>query len=70
MAVNDEIVEAVRAKLLERSSRGQAKYGTTLTRDDFDTLDWIRHAQEEVMDMALYLERLYRDIERMMDDGR
>lgn len=68
--MNDVIVELVRARFLERSMRGQAKYGTTLMRDDLDTLDWIRHAQEEAMDMALYLERLYQDISRMMDDGR
>lgn len=70
MTANDAIVEAVRAKLLERSLRGQAKYGCTLLRDDLDTLDWIRHAQEEAMDMALYLERLYRDFEREIDYGR
>jgi hypothetical protein len=66
----DQIVEAVRAKMLARSLVGQEKYGCTLMREDLDTLDWIRHAQEEAMDMAIYLERLYRDIERMMDDGR
>lgn len=42
----------------------------TMLRDDLDTLDWVRHAQEEALDMAVYLERLYRDLERMTNDGR
>lgn len=69
-ASGDALVDAIRARLAARSRAGQAKYGATMTRADLDTLDWIRHAQEELLDGAIYLERLYRDIERMMDDGR
>ena len=45
-------------KLVERSLVGQRKYGTTLTRTDLSQQDWIRHAQEESMDLANYLEVL------------
>jgi len=45
-------------KLVERSLVGQRKYGTTLTRTDLSQQDWIRHAQEEAMDLANYLEVL------------
>ena len=54
----DSIVQAVVKKFLERSELGQKKYGTTLDRSDLNTLDWITHAQEELMDGILYLEKL------------
>jgi hypothetical protein len=54
----DSIVAAVVQKFLQRSELGQQKYGTTLDRQDLTTLDWIVHAQEELMDGILYLEKL------------
>jgi hypothetical protein len=58
METPDSIVEAVVLKFLERSKLGKEKYGTTLDRTDLKTSDWIRHAQEELMDGILYLEKL------------
>jgi hypothetical protein len=55
---SDSIVQAVIRKFQERSAVGQKKYGTTLDRTDLKTLDWIQHAQEELMDGILYLEKL------------
>ena len=37
---------------------GEAKYGTNLDRKDLSTLEWIEHAQDELMDGILYLEKL------------
>ena len=54
----DSIVDSIVKKFLERSDLGQKKYGTTLDRTDLKTLDWINHAQEELMDGILYLEKL------------
>lgn len=54
----DPIVEAVRQKLHDRSQLGLKKYGTGLDRTDLTRLDWLRHAQEEALDMANYLEAL------------
>ena len=54
----DSIVAAVVQKFLQRSELGQKKYGTTLDREDLKPLDWIQHAQEELMDGILYLEKL------------
>lgn len=54
----DPIVEAVRAKLLARSQAGIEKYGTNLARKDLSRLEWLRHAQEEALDLANYLEVL------------
>ncbi len=57
----DTNVERVRAKLLLRSQIGLQKYGVTTERTDLDLLAWGRHLQEELMDAAVY-------VERMMDD--
>ena len=55
---NDSIVNSVISKFAERSHLGQTKYGTTLDRNDLNLLDWINHAQEELMDGILYLEKI------------
>jgi hypothetical protein len=56
--VKDSIVASVIEKFRSRSEVGIAKYGTTLDRTDLGILDWIQHAQEELMDGILYLEKL------------
>lgn len=55
------IEDAVAAKLQKRAEVGLAKYGVTVERTDLFTLDWLIHAQEEAMDLAVYLERLICD---------
>jgi hypothetical protein len=55
-------VQAVIRKFQERSALGIKKYGTTLDRTDLKPRDWIQHAQEELMDGILYLERLKQEI--------
>ena len=59
--VPDPIVEAVRQRLDSRSAAGMRKYGTTMARTDLSRLDWLRHAQEELLDGAVYLERAIAD---------
>ena len=54
----DSIVNNVIESFIERSNVGFAKYGTNLDRKDLSVLDWISHAQQEAMDMILYLEKL------------
>ena len=54
----DTIVNNVIQSFVERSNVGLQKYGTTLDRDDLSVLDWIQHAQEELMDGILYLEKI------------
>lgn len=58
----DKIVMQVLHQILDRSEKGLEKYGTNLERTDLETLDWLQHAQEEAMDLALYLERLKEQI--------
>ena len=56
--MKDKIVQDVIDKFQQRSDTGIKKYGTTLERNDLTPLEWIEHAQEEVMDFILYLEKL------------
>ena len=52
------IEEQVCYKILKRSEVGKKKYGTTMERNDLSELEWLKHAQEEAMDLAVYLEKL------------
>jgi|TARA_B110000467_G_C18167898_1_gene393480 hypothetical protein len=55
---NDSIVNSIISQFISRSAMGYKKYGTTLDRTDLSLLDWIQHAQEEMMDGILYLEKI------------
>lgn len=52
---------AVANKLQQRADAGLAKYGVTMERTDLSRLDWLIHAQEEAMDLAVYLEKLIQE---------
>ena len=56
--IEDKIVENVVNTILKRSEVGLKKYGTNLNRNDLTQLEWINHAQEEAMDLILYLEKI------------
>jgi hypothetical protein len=56
--MKDTIVESVIEQFKQRSKIGIEKYGVTLDRNDLTRLEWLQHAQEEAMDMILYLEKL------------
>jgi hypothetical protein len=58
--VKDSVVQSVINKFKQRSEVGIKKYNTTLDREDLTKQDWINHAQEEAMDLILYLEKLKR----------
>ena len=59
----DSIVTSIIQKFTDRAQCGKKKYGTDLDRKDLSTVDWITHAQEELMDGILYLERLKQEHE-------
>ena len=54
----DSVVTSVLHKFTDRAVFGKMKYGTDLDRKDLSTSQWIEHAQEELMDGILYLEKL------------
>ena len=58
--IKDSVVQSVIYKFKQRSEVGIKKYNTTLDREDLTDKEWINHAQEEAMDLILYLEKLKR----------
>jgi len=57
----DRNVTAVIAKHSNRAERGLQKYGVDTTRTDLSFADWLSHLQEELMDAAVYIERLLQE---------
>jgi len=57
------IEDAVIIKIAKRSIAGVEKYGTTMEREDLSRKEWLIHAQEEAMDLCVYLERLIQEEE-------
>lgn len=62
MESGDKVVDTIIQKFYERSKVGQKKYGTTLENNNLEINEWIVHAQEELMDCLLYLEKLKEEI--------
>jgi hypothetical protein len=54
----DSIVESLIDEHVKRAKMGQKKYGQTLDRNDLSVIDYLQHAKEEAMDLALYLEKV------------
>jgi hypothetical protein len=54
----DSVVSAIILAFQKRAEFGEKKYGTNLDRTDLSFLDWVQHAQEELMDGILYLEKM------------
>jgi len=53
-----KIEDAVAKKIQDRAEVGKNKYGVTMERNDLTTIEWLTHAQEEAMDLAVYLEKI------------
>jgi hypothetical protein len=58
----DSVVYRIAHLLKNRSETGIRKYGTTLDRTDLTIKEWIDHAIEEALDLALYLERVKNEL--------
>ena len=53
-----KIEESVINKIRERADIGKNKYGVTMERNDLNIIQWLTHLQEELMDAAVYLEKV------------
>ena len=51
--VEEKVINAIR----ERAELGEKKYGVTMERKDLSVYDWLNHAQEEAMDLSIYLQK-------------
>jgi len=60
--VMSKIEDAVMAKIYERALVGKNKYGVTMERDDLSLREWLIHAQEEAMDLAVYLQKVIEEL--------
>ena len=59
----DPVIEQLVAELRRRSGIGLKKYGAPLSREDFALKDWLRHALEETLDNAGYLQAAINSLE-------
>lgn len=53
---------AVAEQLRSRAERGLAKYGKTVEDNQLSPAQWAQHMQEELLDAAVYLEKLKREM--------
>lgn len=53
-----KIEQQVAQEILDRAEHGFNKYGKTVERTDLTSFEWVQHAKEEAMDLAVYLERV------------
>ena len=58
----DENVENVVSQLRAREERGLSTYGVNTERTDLSTIEWLQHLQEELMDGAVYIEKLKKEL--------
>lgn len=58
------IEDEVCAKIQQRAEVGKSKYGVTMERSDLSLIEWLTHLQEELMDAAVYVQRLIEEVER------
>ena len=58
------IEELVCEDIAQRQQLGIAKYGTTVAGNPLELKQWLHHAYEEALDMAVYLKRAINEIER------
>ena len=54
----DSVVDSIIDQFVTRAQFGKNKYRTDLDREDLSVPEWIEHAQQELMDGILYLEKL------------
>jgi hypothetical protein len=59
---DDTIIYEVAALMRQRAEKGKETYGTTMDRDDLSTDEWLDHAIEEAIDLAIYLTKIKREL--------
>ena len=52
--IEDEVCEMIQ----RRARVGKEKYGVTMETSQLSRLEWLRHAQEEALDLAIYLQKI------------
>lgn len=58
MKTPSNLLQSVIMDLRVREEKGLNTYGTTMDRKDLTQKEWLQHAYEEALDLALYLKKL------------
>lgn len=53
-----KIMYSIIDDLLAREEKGKIEYGTTMDRQDLTEEQWLQHAYEEALDLAIYLKKI------------
>lgn len=53
-----KIEDAVCEKIQQRAKIGLSKYGVSMERTDLTEIEWLEHALQEALDLAVYLQKL------------
>jgi hypothetical protein len=62
---DDSIIYEVAALMRSRSQKGKHTYGTTMDRGDLTTDEWLNHAIEEALDLAIYLTKIKKELKAL-----
>ncbi|WP_260856668.1 hypothetical protein [Bacillus pumilus] len=68
MNENNPIISSVITKLHKQQEKGLKKYGVEVDTSSHDLKGWMKHAQEETLDFATYLEAAIQLLEEQQDD--
>jgi hypothetical protein len=58
------------ADIKKRQQLGIKKYGTTVANNPLYLREWLEHAYQESLDLAIYLKRSMQEADRLGDDGK
>ena len=64
---DDSIIYEVAALMRRRADIGKQTYGTTMDRDDLSTDEWLKHAIEEALDLAIYLTKIKKELQELKE---
>lgn len=62
---DDSIIYEVASLMRRRADKGKQTYGTTMDRDDLSTDEWLDHAIEEALDLAIYLTKVKKELQEL-----
>jgi len=69
--INVTGIEAVVCKeIARRQQLGIQKYGITVAENPLALMEWVRHAKEEALDLAVYLTKLEAKLNELGDDNK
>ena len=62
---DDTIIYEVANLMRMRADKGKDTYGTTMDRNDLNTEEWLDHAIEEALDLAISVTKIKRELNEL-----